>query len=287
MSTDLIEAGVVAIAHAIAAGEATSESVTQRALARLETRGRRFNGVVMVEAERALQTARAIDKDRAQGKPLGPLAGVPMAHKDLFYRAGRPSACGSKIRRGFVPSVTSSALAKLDAAGGVDCGALHMAEFALSPTGYNEHDGHGLNPWSPAHVCGGSSSGSGVVVACASVLNCLPRTQASCVSLRTSSPDELATKLKPDLSRQIAAPGQLVALHTDGAKSSQCKQTASLGYYIKPCGGGWLVRDVKTCPFFNEPQRPRGQQFRERRCGAGRRGEPRFELRGPARRHRP
>jgi aspartyl-tRNA(Asn)/glutamyl-tRNA(Gln) amidotransferase subunit A len=169
MSADFIEAGVVAIADAIAAGEITSERVTQTALGRLDTRGRRFNGVVMIEAERALQAARATDQARAQGKTLGPLAGVPMAHKDLFYRAGRPAACGSKIRRGFTPSVTSTALAKLDAAGAVDCGTLQMAEFALSPTGYNEHEGHGLNPWNPAHVCGGSSSGSGIAVASASV----------------------------------------------------------------------------------------------------------------------
>ena len=117
MSADLIEAGVVAIADAIAAGEITSEQITQTALARLGARGRRFNGVVMVEAERALEAARATDQARAQGKPLGLLAGVPMAHKDLFYRAGRLAACGSKIRRGFMPKVTSSALAKLDAAG--------------------------------------------------------------------------------------------------------------------------------------------------------------------------
>ena len=169
MSADLIEAGVVAIADAIAAGEITSEQITQTALARLGARGRRFNGVVMIEAERALEAARATDQARAQGKLLGLLAGVPMAHKDLFYRAGRPAACGSKIRRGFLPSVTSTALARLDAAGAVDCGTLHMAEFALSPTGYNEHDGHGLNPWNPAHVCGGSSSGSGIAVASASV----------------------------------------------------------------------------------------------------------------------
>jgi hypothetical protein len=64
------------------------------------------------------------------------------------------------------------------------------------------------------------------------------------------SPDELATGFKPDFSRQIAAPGQLVALHTDGAKSSICKQTASLGYFVKACGGGWLVRDVKTWRLF-------------------------------------
>ncbi|MDB5650912.1 MAG: Amidase, partial [Hyphomicrobiales bacterium] len=167
--SDLIEAGVIAIADAIAKGETTSEGVTQTVLARLDTRGRRFNGVVIIEADRALETARAVDKARAAGQPLGALAGVPMAHKDLFYRAGREAACGSKIRRGFKPEITATALTRLDDAVALDCGTLHMAEFGLSPTGYNEHVGHGLNPWNPAHVCGGSSSGSGIVVASACV----------------------------------------------------------------------------------------------------------------------
>jgi aspartyl-tRNA(Asn)/glutamyl-tRNA(Gln) amidotransferase subunit A len=163
--SDLIAQGVVAIANAVARGEMTAQAVAQLAIDRLATRGRRFNGVVLLEAERALAMAAQVDADRAAGRPIGPLAGVPMAHKDLFYRAGREAACGSKIRRGFRPDVTSTALARLDAAGAVDCGTLHMAEFAMSPTGFNEHDGHGLNPWNPDHVCGGSSSGSGIVVA--------------------------------------------------------------------------------------------------------------------------
>jgi aspartyl-tRNA(Asn)/glutamyl-tRNA(Gln) amidotransferase subunit A len=169
MSADIIEQGVVAIAESIARGEIKSEAVTELALARLATRGRRFNGVVLLQADEARAAAREADKSRARGEKQGALHGVPMAHKDLFYRAGRVAACGSKIRRGFTPDVTASALTRLDNAGAVDCGTLHMCEFALSPTGYNEHDGHGLNPWNPAHVCGGSSSGSGIVVASACV----------------------------------------------------------------------------------------------------------------------
>lgn len=170
MSGALIEAGVVAVAEAIGRGEATSEAVTSAALARLESRGRPLNAVVTLERDRALAMAREVDRARSRGEALGPLAGVPMAHKDLFYRVGREAACGSKIRRGFVPDVTASALARLDAAGAVDCGTLHMAEFAMSPTGYNEHEGHGRNPWNSTHVCGGSSSGSGIAVAA----DCVP-----------------------------------------------------------------------------------------------------------------
>lgn len=165
MSTDLSRLGVVEAADAVASGAVTAEALARAALDRLSTLGPRFNAVVAIEADRALDGARAVDTARAQGKPLGPLAGVPMAHKDLYYRAGRPCAGGSIIRDGFVPQETSVALERLDAAGALDLGRLHLAEFALSPTGYNVHLGHGRNPWSLDHCSGGSSSGSGAAVA--------------------------------------------------------------------------------------------------------------------------
>ena len=195
MSDDLIADGVVAIANRIAKGETTSEAVTQLALDRLTTRGVRFNGVVSLQADEALASARSADKARARGDRLGALHGVPMAHKELFYRAGRVAACGSKIRRGFTPDVTSTALKRLDDAGAIDCGTLHMAEFALSPTGYNEHDGHGLNPWNPAYVCGGSSSGSGIAVAS----TCIPAALGSDTGGSIRHPSAMCgvTGLKP------------------------------------------------------------------------------------------
>lgn len=164
MSTDL-----VAIAEAIRSGETTAEAETVAALSRLQAAGAAFNAVAALTPDAALEQARAVDRDRAAGRPLGPLAGVPMAHKDLFYRAGRPCHLGSRIRAGFVPEMTATVLQRLDAAGAVDLGTLHMAEFALSPTGFNAHYGHGRNPWNPDHVCGGSSSGSGIAVAARAV----------------------------------------------------------------------------------------------------------------------
>ena len=106
MSADIIEQGVVALAESIARGEITSEAVTELALARLATRGRRFNGVVLLQADEARAAAREADKSRARGEKLGALHGVPMAHKDLFYRAGRVAACGSI--RVSAPSALSS-----------------------------------------------------------------------------------------------------------------------------------------------------------------------------------
>ena len=110
---------------------------------------------------------------RHEGGKSGALAGIPLAHKDMFYRAGRVSNCGSKIRKGWVASQTAAALERLDAAGAADIGTLNMAEFAYGPTGHNEHWGDCCNPWKPEHITGGSSSGSGAAVAARLVFGAL------------------------------------------------------------------------------------------------------------------
>lgn len=165
MPNAIAQLDLCALADAIAAGDITSVAASTVALARLDTVGRRLNAVVRLDLDRALQAAEAADKLRATGAALPPLHGVPLAHKDLFYRKGDLSAGGSKIRAGFRAEVTATVIERLDAAGALDLGRLQLAEFAMSPTGYNEHEGHALNPWNPAHVPGGSSSGSGVAVA--------------------------------------------------------------------------------------------------------------------------
>ena len=110
---------------------------------------------------------------RHAGAASGRLAGIPLAHKDMFYRAGRVSNCGSKIRKGWVASQTAAVLERLDAAGAADIGTLNMAEFAYGPTGHNEHWGDACNPWNPECITGGSSSGSGAAVAARLVFGAL------------------------------------------------------------------------------------------------------------------
>lgn len=161
--TEVWDLGLVETAAAIANGALTSEAATQAALDRLLTIGKSLNAVVRIEPELALEAARRFD--RVGGSRNGLLAGVPLAHRDLFYRAGRPCAGGSIILRDHVPNTTATVLSRLDAAGAIDLGTLHLAEFAVSPTGYNKHYGHGRNPWNPEYCSGGSSSGSGASVA--------------------------------------------------------------------------------------------------------------------------
>ncbi|MGE0314197.1 MAG: amidase [Lautropia sp.] len=195
--------GVVAAADAFARGEASAEAMARAALERLRTTGVALNAVVALDEEAALSRARDIDLARRTGRPLGPLAGVPMAHKDLFYRKDRLSECGAALRRGFRASQTASVLSRLDEAGAIDLGRLHMAEFALSPTGFNEHYGHALNPWSVAHVPGGSSSGGGVAVAA----DCIPGTLGTDTGGSIRHPAAMCgiTGIKPTWSRVSSA----------------------------------------------------------------------------------
>ncbi len=156
---------LVEAAGAFASGEVSSRELTQSCLARIEVWQPVINAFIHLEADLALQMADAADAARARGDALGPLAGVPMAHKDMFYRAGQLATCGSKIRRNFRPDYTGTVMQRLDAAGAVYLGGLNMSEFALGPTGHNVHWGACRNPWNPAHITGGSSSGSGAATA--------------------------------------------------------------------------------------------------------------------------
>src|SRR5262249_18098666 len=152
-------------AAAIRARQLSSVEATKAALARIEQWQPRLNCFIAIDAEGALKQAAALDAELARGRVRGPLHGVPLAHKDMFYRAGRISTCGSEIRRTWRAGLTPTGLPPLDEAGPADPGALNMAEFAAGPTGHNEHFGHCRNPFNPAHITGGSSSGSGASVA--------------------------------------------------------------------------------------------------------------------------
>lgn len=150
-----------------------AHALASACLARLEQPEPASNGFVRVNKDRALQQAAGLDRQKRNGQPCGPLHGVPLAHKDMFFQEGELAECGSRILAGHRADHTATVLQRLAEAGAVNIGALHMAEFAMSPTGFNAHLGHARNPWSPAHVTGGSSSGSGVAVAARLVFGAL------------------------------------------------------------------------------------------------------------------
>ena len=163
--TDPTHLSLTEAADAIAAGEVRSVELAHACLGRLRTIGKTLNCIATLEDDSILAEAERLDRERASGKLRGPLHGVPLAHKDLFYREGKVVQFGSLVCRGQVTRTTATVLARLERAGAINLGSLHMAEFAFSPTKYNKHYGHCRNPWDTDRVTGGSSSGSGAAVA--------------------------------------------------------------------------------------------------------------------------
>lgn len=154
------------MSDALGSGQVTSEALVQDHLDRIALLSDRVNCFVEVEAEAALKRARELDQERATGRVRGPLHGIPLAHKDMFHDAGRLCEYGSPAAMaGHRPDCTGTLMARLNDAGTVTLGRLHMSEFAMGPTGHNAHLGRCRNPWNTDHVTGGSSSGSGAAVA--------------------------------------------------------------------------------------------------------------------------
>jgi aspartyl-tRNA(Asn)/glutamyl-tRNA(Gln) amidotransferase subunit A len=156
---------LTSVAKAIAEKRVSSREVTKSCLDRIAQWQPRLNAFMAIEAEDALTAADAADAALAKGNSGGALHGVPLAHKDMYYDKGKVVTCGSKIRRDFVATTTSTALQRLKDAGTVRLGSLQMVEFAYGPTGHNPHYGAVRNPWNVDHITGGSSSGSGSAVA--------------------------------------------------------------------------------------------------------------------------
>jgi aspartyl-tRNA(Asn)/glutamyl-tRNA(Gln) amidotransferase subunit A len=162
---DALDLSLVEMARAVRQKRVSAVELTSAALARADALQSTFNGFVHIDADAALAEARLCDSELAQGRPRGVLHGIPMAHKDMFYRHGRVSTCGSRIRADWVADTTAGVLQRLDAAGAIQIGTLGMTEFAYGPTGQNVFLGDAKNPWNAEHITGGSSSGPGVAVA--------------------------------------------------------------------------------------------------------------------------
>lgn len=165
MSAELLNLSLCEIAQAIRRRKVSSLEVTRLCLERAKAVQPAVNCFIAIEEEEALRAARAADRAVKRGARLGPLHGVPLAHKDMYYRAGKLCTAGSKILRDYRPDMTATVVERLAAAGAVWLGSLNMAEFAANPTGHNEHWGDCCNPWNTDHITGGSSSGSGAAVA--------------------------------------------------------------------------------------------------------------------------
>ena len=161
----LIQLSCARLAAAIRERRTTCIAAMEAVLERAHAVQPRLNCFLRIDEDSALAAAHLADREIARDYVRGPLHGVPMAHKDMYYRRGVVSTCGSKILRDMPATGTAKVLECLDAAGAIQFGVLNMAEFAMGPTGHNWHYGHCRNPWDPERITGGSSSGSGASVA--------------------------------------------------------------------------------------------------------------------------
>ena len=165
MSTEPALMSLTAVAKAIAQKKFSSHEVTRSCLHRVAQWQPKLNAFMAVEAEAALKAADDADAALAKGNLRGRCTACRWRTRTCITTLARSSTCGSKIRRDFVATTTSTALQRLKDAGSIRLGSLQMVEFAYGPTGHNSHHGAVHNPWNVDHITGGSSSGSGSAVA--------------------------------------------------------------------------------------------------------------------------
>jgi aspartyl-tRNA(Asn)/glutamyl-tRNA(Gln) amidotransferase subunit A len=163
--TELTRLTAAETAAAVAAGEASAVDVVDAHLARIAAVDPAVHAFLHVDADGAREAARRVDASRAAGETLGPLAGVPIALKDVLATKGVPTTCGSRILEGWRPPYDATVVRRLREAGVVALGKTNMDEFAMGSS--TEHSAYGPshNPWDLERIPGGSGGGSAAAVA--------------------------------------------------------------------------------------------------------------------------
>lgn len=161
----LLKLDATELATQIAAGAVTAQAATKAALDRIAATEPKVGAYLSVDADGAMAAAAAVDGARKAGKPLGPLAGVPVALKDNLHVAGSPTTCASRILQGFTAPYDATVTARLKAAGAVILGKTNLDEFAMGSSCENSALQQTRNPWDVSRVPGGSSGGSAACVA--------------------------------------------------------------------------------------------------------------------------
>ena len=161
----MITRSAAEMAAALSAGEISSEALTQAHLDRIADVDAQVHAFLHVDTDGALSQARAVDAARAKGEKLSPLAGVPLALKDVMVQKGVPTTCGSKILEGWRPPYDATVVTKLKNAGVIILGKTNMDEFAMGSSTENSAYGPTHNPWDLTRIPGGSGGGSSASLA--------------------------------------------------------------------------------------------------------------------------
>lgn len=168
--TEITELGVAAIRSGVAQGDFTAVEVAEAFNANVAAAQDALNAFIVTTPEAAIAAAKAVDADRAAGKPLGKMAGVPIGMKDLFATRGTQTTAASHILEGFAPEYESTVSQKLWDAGAGMLGKLNLDQFAMGSSNETSYFGNVNSPWrkqgsNAALAPGGSSGGSSAAVA--------------------------------------------------------------------------------------------------------------------------
>jgi len=165
ISTEICHLSARQLGRRIQKKEISLVEVVAAHLARIESLEPKLNSFITLLPDQALDAARQAEKEIREGRYRGPLHGIPIGLKDLYYTNGIRTTSGSKLFDAFIPPFDSTVASRLREAGTILLGKLNMHPLAYGPTGENAEYGHMHNPWNPALIAGGSSGGSGSAAA--------------------------------------------------------------------------------------------------------------------------
>jgi aspartyl-tRNA(Asn)/glutamyl-tRNA(Gln) amidotransferase subunit A len=165
VASDLVTMTASMLAAAIRSGQASAVEVAEAHLDRIQAVDAELHAFLHVDSDGALSAARSVDENLAAGQEVGPLAGVPLALKDVLTTKDVPTTCGSRILQGWRPPYDATVTRRLRDAGIVILGKTNMDEFAMGSSTENSAFGPTKNPWDLDRIPGGSSGGSSAAVA--------------------------------------------------------------------------------------------------------------------------
>jgi aspartyl-tRNA(Asn)/glutamyl-tRNA(Gln) amidotransferase subunit A len=163
--TELCFMSLAQVSQLILNKKVSPVEVVEACLGRIESAGGHLNAFITLLAEDALAKARQAETDIGRGRYLGPLHGIPVGLKDIFWTQGVRTTNGSKVFADWVPSEDATTVRLLKSAGAIIIGKTNLHEFACGPTSVNPHFGAVRSPWNLECIAGGSSGGSGAAVA--------------------------------------------------------------------------------------------------------------------------